>query len=80
MQKWLLGGLAAAFVLGVSGSGAMAEHGKIHPPKGVKANTPPRVSPPAKLLDLSGGKADPDAALKVADVSPVFGAASPGHR
>ncbi len=81
MQKWLLGALAAAFVLGVSGTGVMAAPGGVGKP-----TTPPGDAPPnrseadkAQLFVVSGGRANKPnrrAILMTAKHSPVF-AASP---
>ncbi len=75
MQKWLLGALAAAFVLGVSGSGAMADDGNIHPPSVV---LPPLGDADLDIVSqgpgIGGGHASTVAILMTATVSPVFSA------
>ncbi len=76
MQKWLLGALAAAFVMGVSGSGVMAEDGVIHVPPLIPPNDTPPILGNAQLRIVSGGHAS-DRALEVVERSRVFAAASP---
>jgi hypothetical protein len=71
MQKWLVGAVAAAFVLGMSGSGLMAAGGGVGkpsdppPPKRSEENKP-------NLDAVSGGHANMKAILRTAEKSPVF--------
>ena len=79
MQKWLLGAVAAAFVLGVSGSGLMAAPGGVGKPTDPPNDTPPRRGD-ADLNAVSNGHASDRAAARTAEVSPVFGGKSPTVR
>ncbi len=85
MQKWLLGAALAAFVLGISGSGVglMAASNGVGPPDNLPPNpqqdTPPWRADKPSLADVrqSNENASNRAVLRTAEVSPVFGAASP---
>ncbi len=78
MQKWLLGAVAAAFVLGVSVSGLMAAPGGVGKPSDPPQNAPPNRPEEEKpnLDDVSLWHANMKAVLRTAEKSPVF-AASP---
>lgn len=71
-------GIAAAiFALAMIGSGVMAAGEGVGPPSDPPTDTPPRIDPPADLSFVSDGHASDRAVARTAEVSPVFGGASP---